>query len=116
MLTTWVLFSEGLKMPYNRIGIICQLDTMVVDHQLYFLVPIFEGLGGIIYKGNYFKASQKRKKRPRVLDVRKIDFELEMGVFLGGPENTIGEPITLEKASERIFGFVLMNDWSARDI
>jgi fumarylacetoacetase len=45
-----------------------------------------------------------------------MDFELEMAFFVGGEENPLGEPIKMEDADERIFGCVLMNDWSARDI
>jgi len=45
-----------------------------------------------------------------------LDFELEMGFFIGGPTNHLGTPLTMEGAHERIFGFVLCNDWSARDI
>ncbi|KAG5891101.1 hypothetical protein JTB14_036992 [Gonioctena quinquepunctata] len=44
-----------------------------------------------------------------------MDFELEMGFFVGG-SNKLGEPINVEKAHEHIFGFVITNDWSARDI
>ena len=33
-----------------------------------------------------------------------------------GPGNRIGEPISVDTAKENIFGMVLMNDWSARDI
>ena len=46
---------------------------------------------------------------------RLLDFELEMGFFTG-PATKLGEAITIENASEHIFGFVLVNDWSARDI
>jgi fumarylacetoacetase len=47
---------------------------------------------------------------------RSLDFELEVGFLVGGGENTIGEPVPVERARERIFGLVLVNDWSARDI
>jgi fumarylacetoacetase len=47
---------------------------------------------------------------------RRLDFELELGFVAGGPPNALGEPIPVERAAERIFGFVLVNDWSARDI
>lgn len=47
---------------------------------------------------------------------RLLDFELEMGFFVGGPANPLGTPITMEQAEDRIFGVVLLNDWSARDI
>lgn len=45
-----------------------------------------------------------------------MDFELEMAFFVGGEANPLGQPIPIERAHERIFGMVLMNDWSARDI
>ncbi|XP_070353293.1 fumarylacetoacetase isoform X4 [Equus asinus] len=44
-----------------------------------------------------------------------LDIELEMAFFVG-PGNKFGEPIPISKAHEHIFGMVLMNDWSARDI
>jgi fumarylacetoacetase len=46
---------------------------------------------------------------------KALDFELEMGFFVG-PGNALGEPIPLAEAQEYIFGMVLVNDWSARDI
>ncbi|TSK53831.1 Fumarylacetoacetase [Bagarius yarrelli] len=46
---------------------------------------------------------------------KQLDIELEMAFFVG-PGNKLGEPIPIEKAHEHIFGMVLMNDWSARDI
>ncbi|KAK0405613.1 hypothetical protein QR680_018087 [Steinernema hermaphroditum] len=47
---------------------------------------------------------------------KTMDFELEMAFFVGGPATKLGESIPIEKAQEHIFGMVLMNDWSARDI
>ncbi|KAJ0174807.1 hypothetical protein K1T71_009915 [Dendrolimus kikuchii] len=47
---------------------------------------------------------------------RLMDFELEVGAFIGGKPNKLGERITAKNAEEHIFGFVLLNDWSARDI
>lgn len=44
-----------------------------------------------------------------------LDFELEMG-FLAGPGNALGDPIPVGKAKDHIFGLMLVNDWSARDI
>ena len=44
-----------------------------------------------------------------------LDIELELGFFVG-PGNELGEPIPVDEARRHIFGFVLVNDWSARDI
>ncbi|XP_010146382.1 PREDICTED: fumarylacetoacetase [Eurypyga helias] len=46
---------------------------------------------------------------------KRLDIELEMAFFVG-PGNKYGEPIPISRAHEHIFGMVLMNDWSARDI
>ena len=45
-----------------------------------------------------------------------MDFELEMAFFVGGPPSPPAQPVAMEEAEDRIFGLVLMNDWSARDI
>ena len=51
-----------------------------------------------------------------IFDACKLcDFELEMG-FLTGPGNELGEPIPVNEAEDHIFGLMLVNDWSARDI
>src|SRR5216117_1809653 len=46
---------------------------------------------------------------------KSLDYELEMA-FLIGPGNSLGEPVPIDRAIDHIFGFVLMNDWTARDI
>ncbi|MDX1438578.1 MAG: fumarylacetoacetase [Rubricoccaceae bacterium] len=46
---------------------------------------------------------------------RLLDIELELGAVVGSG-NPLGEPISIENAGDHIFGFVLVNDWSARDI
>lgn len=45
----------------------------------------------------------------------RLDFELEVG-FIIGAGNELGTPIPVEEAEAHIFGLVLVNDWSARDI
>lgn len=45
----------------------------------------------------------------------KLDFELELGLFIGRP-NVIGAPISMLDAEQHVFGLALLNDWSARDI
>ena len=46
---------------------------------------------------------------------RKLDFELEMA-FIVGLGNALGEPVAIDSALQHVFGMVLLNDWSARDI
>ena len=44
-----------------------------------------------------------------------MDYEVEMGVFVGGTSNELGKPLKINEAYDNIFGFVLLNDWSYRD-
>lgn len=53
--------------------------------------------------------------RPIFSACKRLDFELETA-FVVGQGNNIGQPIAVDAAIEHIFGMVLLNDWSARDI
>ena len=53
---------------------------------------------------------------PKFGPCRLMDFELEMAFFVGGDCPPMGDSITAQEADKYIFGMVLMNDWSARDI
>ena len=46
---------------------------------------------------------------------RRLDIELELGAVIGLPSR-LGEPVPVERALDHVFGLVLVNDWSARDI
>jgi fumarylacetoacetase len=50
---------------------------------------------------------------PRWAPCARFDIELEMGAIVGVPSEG---PITVQEADDNIFGYVLLNDWSARDI
>lgn len=54
-------------------------------------------------------------ERPVFGPSRTLDIELEMGALIG-PGNPLGVPIPVERALDHVFGLVLVNDWSARDI
>lgn len=52
---------------------------------------------------------------PQLLPSERLDYELEIGAFLG-PGNLLGQPIPISEAEDNLFGICLLNDWSARDI
>lgn len=68
--------------------------------------PVRRPWGQILRPGN---------KTPELVPCEKLDLELEMGMFICH-ENKLGEPVSVDEAEKHIFGYVLMNDWSARDI
>ncbi|MGB1271876.1 MAG: fumarylacetoacetase, partial [Endozoicomonas sp.] len=53
--------------------------------------------------------------RPSFGPCKKLDYELEMGIFIG-TGNASGSPIPIDQADQHVFGLCLFNDWSARDI
>ena len=46
---------------------------------------------------------------------RRLDFELEMAVWIGAP-SALGRPVPIARAADHVAGFGLLNDWSARDV
>jgi fumarylacetoacetase len=54
-------------------------------------------------------------EKPTFGPSKRLDYELEVGVFIGGG-NELGHPIPINEAEEHAFGFCLVNDWSARDV
>ena len=54
-------------------------------------------------------------ENPIFAPCRRLDIELEMGAVVG-TGNAMGKPVSVAEADEMIFGYVLLNDWSARDI
>lgn len=54
-------------------------------------------------------------ENPTYAPTKELDFELEMGFFVGKP-SAMGETVPIEEAPDYIIGYVLVNDWSARDV
>jgi fumarylacetoacetase len=74
----------------------------------------------VVVSGTRVKRPRGQLKPPNVevpsfASCKRLDFELEMGVVVGQP-SAMGGMLSESQAEEMIFGFVLLNDWSARDI
>ena len=54
-------------------------------------------------------------ENPAYAPTKELDFELEMGFFVGKP-SAMGETVPIDEAPDYIIGYVLVNDWSARDV
>ena len=55
------------------------------------------------------------QEAPRFAPCERFDIELELGAIVGMP-TALGDTLTVAEAYDKIFGYVLLNDWSARDI
>ena len=74
----------------------------------------------IVVSGTPVLRPNGQKKRPDAAQPvfgpsERLDFELETA-FVVGVGNALGEPVPVDHASSHVFGMVLMNDWSARDL
>ncbi|KAF2842239.1 Fumarylacetoacetase [Patellaria atrata CBS 101060] len=66
-------------------------------------------------KGQILENPAAEKKVPILASTRKLDIELELGAFICR-NNAMGESVSVDEAEQTLFGLVLLNDWSARDI
>ncbi|GIQ77358.1 fumarylacetoacetase [Bradyrhizobium sp. RD5-C2] len=85
-------------------------------------MPIgYNGRASTVVVGGTKVRRPRGQLKPPTADVpsfgacKRLDFELEMGVVVG-QASAMGEMLTEKQAEEMIFGFVILNDWSARDI
>jgi fumarylacetoacetase len=72
-------------------------------------------LSGASIRRPYGQIKRDDESQPRFELSRQMDFELEVGAFIG-TGNRLGEPIPVDTAHEHLFGLVLVNDWSVRDV
>ncbi len=85
-------------------------------------VPIgYHGRGSsIVVSGTAVRRPKGQLKAPDATAptyaaTRRLDYEVELG-FIAGAGNPLGQPIAVRHALEHVFGVVLLNDWSARDV
>ncbi len=95
-------------------------DNPLMPNYKYVPVAYHSRSSSIIVSGTPFKRPRGQRKRPDEAvpsygPSRNLDFELELGIYVGTPSE-LGEPVPVGAAPEHIFGYCLLNDWSARDI
>jgi fumarylacetoacetase len=95
-------------------------DNPLMPNYKYVPVAYHSRASSIIPSGVPFKRPRGQRKDPNdpaptFGPSRNLDFELELGMYIGTPSE-LGDPVPINKAAEHIFGFCLLNDWSARDV
>jgi fumarylacetoacetase len=84
-------------------------------------LPIgYHGRASSVQLGGSFKRPRGQTRSsadgpPSFGPSRRLDYELELGIWIG-LDNPLGEPVAMVDAEDHIFGFTLLNDWSARDL
>eukprot|EP00300_Choanocystis_sp_HF-7_P011797 c1761_g1_i1.p1 GENE.c1761_g1_i1~~c1761_g1_i1.p1 ORF type:complete len:441 (+),score=91.71 c1761_g1_i1:67-1323(+) len=95
-------------------------DNALMPNWLHIPIGYHGRSSSVVVSGTEFvrpcgQTKDDAKDLPEFGPSRLLDFELEMAFFVG-PGTHLGDRINIEQADEHIFGLVLMNDWSARDI
>ncbi len=95
-------------------------DNPLMPNYKYVPVAYHSRTSSIVVSGTPFKRPRGQRKAPNEETPnygpsRNLDFELELGTYIG-TSSKLGEPVPVGKAAEHVFGFCLLNDWSARDV
>jgi fumarylacetoacetase len=104
----------------TAIGRLFRPDNPLLPNYRWIPIGYHGRSSSIIISGQGFARPQGQRApvgsgNPTVGASRRLDYELELGIFIGGG-NTLGEPIPVAQAEKHVFGLCLLNDWSARDL
>jgi fumarylacetoacetase len=104
----------------TAVGALFRPDNPLLPNYKWVPIGYHGRASSIVPSGTPFRRPRGQIKpadapQPFVAPTRRLDYELEMGIFIGRG-NALGEPILIARAEEHVFGLVLLNDWSARDV
>jgi fumarylacetoacetase len=103
----------------RQVGKLFRPDNPLLPNYKYVPIAYHGRASSIVSSGTPvrrpFGQSKPADKEPKFAPTARLDYELELGVWIG-TGNGPGDPIGIDRASEHIAGFCLLNDWSARDI
>lgn len=112
-------FYVGIHHATN-IGKLFRPDSPLLPNYKHVPIGYHGRASSVRVSGTPIMRPQGQRKRPAI-DLpdfgacERLDYELEMGVWIAG-ENELGRPVSIAEAADRIGGLCLLNDWSARDI
>ena len=104
----------------SNVGRLFRPDNPLLPNYKYVPIGYHGRASSIVVSGADVKrpSGQTRpseSEAPRFGPSKRLDYELEVGFFIGRP-NPLGTPICIDEAEDHLFGLCLVNDWSARDI
>jgi len=103
----------------TNVGRLFRPDNPLLPNYTYLPVAYHGRASSVLVDGTRVRRPRGQIKRadptPVYAPTEMLDYEVEIGMWIGGG-NELGVPVPIEQAEEHLFGFCLLNDWSARDI
>ena len=104
----------------NAVGSVFRPDNPLLPNYKYVPIGYHGRASSVRPSGEAVRRPNGQRKlsgetKPIFGPARKLDYELELGVWIGSG-NAPGEPIPIGEAGRHVFGLCLLNDWSARDV
>jgi fumarylacetoacetase len=104
----------------TAVGALFRPDNPLLPNYKWVPIAYHGRAGSIRVSGHEFRRPYGQVKPagaecPELVPTRRLDYELEVGVFIG-TGNPLGQPVSIERAEQHVFGLCLLNDWSARDV
>ena len=104
----------------TAVGALFRPDNPLLPNYKWVPIAYHGRAGSIRVSGQEFRRPHGQVKpadaeRPELAPTRRLDYELEVGVFIG-TGNALGHPVSIDRAEQHVFGLCLLNDWSARDV
>ena|SRR5688572_25884457 len=112
-------FYSGIHHATN-LGKILRPDNPLLPNYKWVPIGYHGRASSVVVSGTQVQRPQGQTKAPEAAapafqPTRRLDYEAELA-FVIGPGNRPGKPIRIQDAMKHVFGVVLLNDWSARDI
>jgi fumarylacetoacetase len=103
----------------TRVGKLFRPDNPLLPNYKYLPIGYHGRASSIVVSGTKVQRPcgqiKKGDEEPLYVASRALDYELEIGAFIGAG-NLLGHPISIAEAEGHVFGLCLVNDWSARDL
>jgi len=112
-------FFAGIHHAYNA-GVRAGRQPPLTPNYKYVPVAYHSRASSVVPSGTPVRRPNGQRKlpdqdAPDFGPCRKLDFELELGIWIG-PGNALGSSIPIARAAEHVVGMCMLNDWSARDV
>jgi fumarylacetoacetase len=116
----YVDFYSSIEHATN-VGKLFRPDNPILPNYRYVPIGYHGRASTIVIDGTPIARPTGQRKRPDadapvVGPAEMLDFELELAFLTGGPDTPLGQPVPIDAVRERVYGYVLLDDWSARDL